>query len=268
MQIYKVAPDQVPRRRSLYAVGLSASGLGGVPTTQNPYPRGLPVAGQGPGGQPFKVDWSPVMNTWVAYSPFGAFPLWTDATFARIQQQIACQAPFNTMYAGYNDGTNQWADVLGYYDQNNLYGGDVCRAPFDFFNSGMLSKNGQLPLITAGPPCGTGTQTATYALDPATGFYVPVSVQGSNNCPDISMLESFGIFVGMLATLVGGAALLAPAHAGVGTGGAAEAETRAAVAPDQGGGVPQSPGFHLPPTPAGRPLVSCASPPPDIAPPR
>jgi len=212
------------------------------------------------------------MNTWVAYSPFGAFPLWTDASFARIQQQIACEAPFNTMYAGYNDGTNQWADVLGYYDQNNAYGGDVCRAPFDFFNSGMLSKNGQLPLLTGGPPCGSGTQTATYALDSATGFYVPVSVQGSNNCPDISMLESFGIFVALATAVIGGAELLAPAATAAPgaavTGTTTAAETGAAVTTVDVAGsavAPEIASFTVPEIAAAAPLDLAAMPAVDIA---
>src|SRR4029077_15300858 len=168
MQIYRPAPDLVPARRTLRCCGLHAMGLGLGPSGANPYPDGIPVSGQGPNGAPFRVDWSPVLNTWVAYSPFGAFPLWTDQSFATVQRQIVCRSPFNTMYAGYSDG-NQFADLLGYYDQDNLYGGDVCRAPLDFFQTAPISKAGQLPLITGGPPCGTGTQTATYAFDASTG---------------------------------------------------------------------------------------------------
>jgi hypothetical protein len=233
MQIYKVAPDRVPARRTLRCCGLHGIGLGLGPSGANPYPNGITVSGQGPGGAAFAVDWSPVLLTWIAHSPFGAFPLWTDATFGSIQQQIACEAPFKTMYADYNDGSMSFSDALGYYDQDNLYGGDICRAPLDFFQS-QLGKSGNMTLVTGGPPCGTGSQTAAYALDRGTGWYKPVSVRGSNNCPDISMLESFGIAVALGVAVFGSAVLLAPAAAGAGGAGAAAvgtaAETTAAAA--------------------------------------
>jgi hypothetical protein len=268
MQIYKVAPDRVPARRSLACCGLHGGQyLGAGPTSANPYPNGIPVSGQGPLGQPFAVDWSPVMNTWVSHSPFGAFPLWNDQNFGQVQQALACQAPFNSKYADYNDGSMTFSDALGYYDQANQYGGDICRAPLDFFQT-QLGRSGQVTLITGGPPCGTGTQTAFYAFDSSTGWYKPVSVQGSNNCPDISMLASFGIFVGLATAVIGGAAALAPA-AGAEAGASAAIAAPAAATVDAGAAVgtvaPEIASFTVPEIAAPAVLDISASVPIDVA---
>jgi hypothetical protein len=208
----------VRSRRARALPGLH--GLSDMPTTANPYPNGVPVSGQGPAGVNWQVDWSPILNTWVAHSPFGAFPLWTDANFATVMQQIFCTAPFNAMYATYTDGTNALTDLLGYYDQNNVYGGNICAAPLDFFKTAPIDRAGELVFMTHGPPCGNGSQTAYYTKDALTGWYVPSSAEGSNGCGQMSMLASFGIFVGLAAAVIGGAALLAPA-AGAEAGGAA-----------------------------------------------
>jgi hypothetical protein len=191
----------------------------------NPYPNGMPVSGQGPLGVPFAVDWSPTMSTWVAHGPFGAYPLWTASSFPRIQQQVVQDPRFSTIYADYRDDAgNTFADLLGYFDPDNLYHGNVALAPLAFFTMAPIGKNGYMIIMTGGSG-GSGTQSAKYELDPATGYYRPVSVQGSNNLGQMSILDSFGIFVGLATAVLGGAYLIAPAAAAAPAAGEAAAVT-------------------------------------------